>query len=198
MLRRSFLAAGGGAPLILGAENKSGSAKPVLGSGAIPTKSPTTGASFPPTSNTATPTACAKIRRATSTSTTPSTLPAKASDSMVVFDAKGKFVKSWGKEFKGGAHGLHIRKEGSTEYLYLCDTKRAVVVKTTLDGEEVFKLGYPSEAEPYRQPDGRRSSTAPPISPSPPTATSTSATATAPATSTNTTPSGEVHPHLRR
>ena len=31
---------------------------------------------------------------------------------MVVFDAKGKFVRSWGKEFRGVAHGLHIRKEG--------------------------------------------------------------------------------------
>jgi hypothetical protein len=67
-------------------------------------------------------------------------------DTMVVFDAKGKFVKSWGKEFKGGAHGLHIRKEGSTEYLYLCDTKRSLVVKTTLAGEEVFTLTYPKEA----------------------------------------------------
>ena len=71
-------------------------------------------------------------------------------DTMVVFDANGKFVKSWGKEFVGGAHGLHIRKEGSAEYLYLCDTKNAVVVKTTLDGEQVWKIGYPEEAEPYR------------------------------------------------
>ncbi len=44
---------------------------------------------------------------------------------MVVFDRKGKFVRSWGKEFKGGAHGLHIRSEGRDEFLYLCDTKRA-------------------------------------------------------------------------
>jgi hypothetical protein len=75
---------------------------------------------------------------------------------MVVFDPKGKFIKSWGKEFKGGAHGLTIRKEGSTEFLYLCDTKRAVVVKTTLDGEEVFSLGYPKESEVYAKgnPDG--------------------------------------------
>ena len=71
-------------------------------------------------------------------------------DSMVVFDAKGKFVKSWGKEFQGGAHGLHIRKEGSQEFLYLCDTKRAIVVKTTLEGEEVFTLGYPKESEFYK------------------------------------------------
>jgi DNA-binding beta-propeller fold protein YncE len=70
---------------------------------------------------------------------------------MVVFDAKGKFIKSWGKEFKGGAHGLHIRKEGSTEFLYLCDTQRGLVVKTTLNGEVVFTLGYPGEAEPYKE-----------------------------------------------
>ena len=77
-------------------------------------------------------------------------------DTMVVFDAKGKFIKSWGKEFKGGAHGLHICKEGRTEYLYLCDTKRALVVKTTLNGEEVFTLGYPEQAEPYQGgPDGK-------------------------------------------
>ncbi|HEY7210025.1 MAG TPA: hypothetical protein VH477_07110 [Bryobacteraceae bacterium] len=78
-------------------------------------------------------------------------------DSMVVFDAKGKFVKSWGKEFKGGAHGLTIRREGSTEYLYLCDIKRGLVVKTTLNGEEVFTLGYPKESEPYSKPgpDGK-------------------------------------------
>jgi sugar lactone lactonase YvrE len=71
-------------------------------------------------------------------------------DTMVVFDSKGKFVKSWGKEFKGGAHGLHIRKEGSKEFLYMCDTKRALVVKSTLDGEEVFTLGYPKESDAYK------------------------------------------------
>jgi sugar lactone lactonase YvrE len=74
----------------------------------------------------------------------------ESSDSMVVFDPKGKFIKSWGKEFKGGAHGLHIQKEGSTEFLYLCDTKRALVVKSTLDGEEVFTIGYPKESEQYK------------------------------------------------
>ena len=78
-------------------------------------------------------------------------------DSMVVFDPSGKFVKSWGREFCGGAHGLHIQREGSNEFLYLCDTKRAVVVKTTLNGEEVFSLGYPKEAAPYAAPgpDGK-------------------------------------------
>ena len=40
-------------------------------------------------------------------------------DTMVVFDKHGKFVRSWGSEFEGGAHGLHIRREGSDEFLYL-------------------------------------------------------------------------------
>jgi hypothetical protein len=81
----------------------------------------------------------------------------ESSDSMVVFDAKGKFFKSWGKEFKGGAHGLHIRKEGSTEFLYLCDTKRGVIVKATLDGEEVYSLGYPEQSDAYKPgADGKR------------------------------------------
>jgi sugar lactone lactonase YvrE len=70
-------------------------------------------------------------------------------DTMVVFDPKGKFVRSWGAEFKGGAHGLTLRKEGSTEYLYLCDTKRALVVKTTLKGEKVWEAGYPKDAPGY-------------------------------------------------
>ncbi|MFZ0276025.1 MAG: hypothetical protein WA254_11740 [Candidatus Sulfotelmatobacter sp.] len=31
-------------------------------------------------------------------------------DTMVVFDQKGKFVRSWGRQFKGGAHGLTLGK----------------------------------------------------------------------------------------
>src|SRR5438270_7536188 len=81
----------------------------------------------------------------------------ESADSMVVFDGKGKFVKSWGREFKGGAHGLHIRKEGSTEYLYLCDTARGVIVKATLDGETVWSVGYPEQSEAYKpNADGKR------------------------------------------
>jgi hypothetical protein len=70
-------------------------------------------------------------------------------DSMVVFDHKGRFVRSWGREFDGGAHGLHIRREGGQEFLYLCDTKRAVTVKATTSGEVVWTLGYPKESAQY-------------------------------------------------
>jgi len=70
-------------------------------------------------------------------------------DTMVVFDQHGKFVRSWGAEFQGGAHGLHIRREGSDEFLYLCDTKRAIVAKATTKGEIVWQFGYPKESPKY-------------------------------------------------
>ena len=55
-------------------------------------------------------------------------------DTMVVFDHNGKFVRSWGRQFKGGAHGLTIRKEGSEEFLYLSDYEHGIVTKRTLKG----------------------------------------------------------------
>jgi hypothetical protein len=55
-------------------------------------------------------------------------------DTMVVFDEKGKFVRSWGPQYAGGAHGLHIRKEGRDEFL---------------GGELVWQLGYPKESPKY-------------------------------------------------
>ena len=146
--RRTFLT-GLAAPLILGATNKSGSKKPILGEGEHTYEVTHNWGELPADIQYGnTHGVCEDSRghiyihhTVYSTSEKP--------DSMVVFDHKGKFVKSWGKEFKGGAHGLHIRKEGKQEFLYLCDTKRGLMVKTTLDGEEVFTLGYPKEAEPY-------------------------------------------------
>jgi hypothetical protein len=71
-------------------------------------------------------------------------------DAMVVFDSDGKFVASWGPEFMGGAHGLHIHKEGGEDFLYLCDKNRAIVMKTTIKGEKVWTIGYPDESYAYR------------------------------------------------
>src|ERR1700757_3109823 len=50
-------------------------------------------------------------------------------DSVVVFDDKGKFVRSFGAMFAGGAHGLFLNKEGRTEYLYFADEKHGIVSK---------------------------------------------------------------------
>jgi hypothetical protein len=74
---------------------------------------------------------------------------AECEDAIVVYDADGKFIKSWGKEYKGGAHGLHIVTEGSEQFLYLCDPPRGLAAKTSLDGEVVWQRGVPEESGLY-------------------------------------------------
>ena len=73
-------------------------------------------------------------------------------DAILVFDAAGSFIKSWGREFKGGAHGLHLAREGRDEFLYLCDTNRRLVIKTTLEGKEAWRLDASAFGDLYNDP----------------------------------------------
>jgi hypothetical protein len=73
-------------------------------------------------------------------------------DAILVFDERGSFIKSWGREFKGGAHGLHLVREGREEFLYLCDTNRRLVVKTSLDGKEMWRLDASAFGDIYNDP----------------------------------------------
>ncbi len=73
-------------------------------------------------------------------------------DAIVVFDPEGKFVRSFGKEYHGGGHGIDIRKEGGEEFLYLCDVKNNLVAKTNLQGEQVWTKRKPEEANVYTAP----------------------------------------------
>jgi len=77
----------------------------------------------------------------------------KCDDAIAVFDKNGKFLTSWGSRFKGGGHGLDIRKEGHHEYLYHCDTAHRQVVKTDLDGKVIWEMGQPAEARVYKPGD---------------------------------------------
>ncbi|HEY7308176.1 MAG TPA: twin-arginine translocation signal domain-containing protein [Gemmataceae bacterium] len=72
-----------------------------------------------------------------------------AMDTIVVFDPKGKYVRSFGKGYYPGGHGIDVRKEGGEQFLYLCDIHNRQVIKTNLKGEEVWKLCYPIEAGVY-------------------------------------------------
>lgn len=154
--RRTFLT-GLSAPLILGATNKSDSNKPILGEGDHKYEVTHDWGELPATIKYGNTHGVCHDSHGRIYIHHTVNAGSESSDTMVVFDKKGKFIKSWGKEFKGGAHGLHIHKEGNQEFLYLCDTKRAVVVKTTLDGEQVWSIGYPKESEPYAKgmPDGK-------------------------------------------
>ncbi len=71
-------------------------------------------------------------------------------DTVVVFDPDGKYVRSFGQEYAGGGHGIDIREEDGTEYLYLSDTFNRQAVKCDTQGEWLWKKRYPREAGVYQ------------------------------------------------
>jgi hypothetical protein len=72
-------------------------------------------------------------------------------DTIVVFDKDGKFVRSFGKEYYRGGHGIDIRKEAGEEFLYLSDIHHRHVSKTNLKGELVWRRTYPTEPGVYKK-----------------------------------------------
>ena len=167
--RREFLAAAAAAPLspiLLGVQDKAGQRAPVMGTGAHTYEAIHDWGVLP-----------AHIKWGNTHGVVQDSnghiyvhhtvhATSESPDSMVVFDDTGKFVRSWGKEFRGVAHGLHIQKEGRDEFLYLSVNAanpkatpqpelHAVVIKATPRGEIVWKIQGPPEFEGYRPgPDG--------------------------------------------
>jgi hypothetical protein len=170
MNRREFLAAAGAAPLagpiLLGLQDKAGTKAPVLGSGAYVYEALHDWGTLPATirwGNTH-----GVVEDAQGHIYVHHTVHASSdsADTVVVFDDKGRYVRSWGAQFKGVAHGLHLRKEGKDEFLYLTANAanpkatpqpgtQAAVVKTTLKGEVVWTIQGPPDIAAYRPgPDG--------------------------------------------
>lgn len=77
----------------------------------------------------------------------------QSEDAVCVFDPQGNFIKSWGKQFKDGAHGMFLSREDGKEFLYLADYAQQKIVKTTLDGEVVFSIGQPDRPDIYDSPE---------------------------------------------
>lgn len=65
-------------------------------------------------------------------------------NNVLIYNSSGRLIKSWGNSYPG-AHGLTLMEEGGEEFLYITDTKRHEVIKTTLSGREIMVLPYPKE-----------------------------------------------------
>lgn len=72
--------------------------------------------------------------------------------SVMIFDPDGNLLDAWGDEYAPGAHGMILNKEADGEYLYLTATNQNFMAKTTLDGEEVLRIGTPDRPEIYAEP----------------------------------------------
>ena len=69
---------------------------------------------------------------------------------VMVFAPDGTFLRSWGKQFAGGLHGMCLVKEGKEEFLYITHLARHEVLKTTLEGEVLWSRGVPMESGLYQ------------------------------------------------
>jgi hypothetical protein len=163
--RRQFLQAAAAAPLVspilLGASDKAGAKRPVMGEGAYAYEAEHDWGQLP--ASIAFGNTHGVVEDAQGHIYVHHTVHATSvsSDTVVVFDGKGRFVRSWGPQFRGVAHGLHLRKEGKEEFLYITANAaspkmtpqpgtQAAVVKTTLTGEVVWTIQGPPPVDAYK------------------------------------------------
>ncbi len=72
--------------------------------------------------------------------------------SIFVFDADGKYVRSFGNQFQGGGHGLEVRDEDGQEFLYVCAYQQVkAFAKLDLLGEVVWTQHAPMKSSIYAE-----------------------------------------------
>ncbi len=69
-------------------------------------------------------------------------------NNIIIYGKTGRVLDTWGTEFPG-AHGLTICDDGLEECLFITDTDRHQVFKTTLSGRILMTLDYPAESGAY-------------------------------------------------
>ena len=70
-------------------------------------------------------------------------------NNVLIYNSNGQLMDSWGHDFPG-AHGLTLHDENGTEFLYITDTVRHQVYKTTLDGTVLLSIDTPLDAGIYK------------------------------------------------
>lgn len=73
-------------------------------------------------------------------------------NNILIHDKSGKLLKTWGHEFPGG-HGLTIHKANGEDFLFITDTEKHEVYKTTIDGRKLLTISYPAEISAYTTKD---------------------------------------------
>lgn len=69
-------------------------------------------------------------------------------NNILIYNTDGKLLDNWGHDFPGG-HGLTLHNENGAEFLYLTDTAKHQVYKTTIDGKVLLTIDTPLDAGIY-------------------------------------------------
>lgn len=70
---------------------------------------------------------------------------------IVVFSPDGKFLRSFGPT---RIHGLELREEDGTEYIYAARPADHEVIKIRLNGDPIWSIPFPAEAGIYKDANG--------------------------------------------
>jgi sugar lactone lactonase YvrE len=71
-------------------------------------------------------------------------------NNVLVYNKSGKLLDSWGHDFPG-AHGLTIQEAGGEDFLFITDTNKHEVYKTTINGKLLHTIAYPAETGFYKK-----------------------------------------------
>lgn len=72
-------------------------------------------------------------------------------NNILIYNKSGRLLDSWGHEFPG-AHGLTLADENGVEFLFITDTVKHQVYKTSMDGKILLTIDVPLEAGIYKNP----------------------------------------------
>jgi hypothetical protein len=73
-------------------------------------------------------------------------------NNVLIYNKSGKLLDTWGHDFPG-AHGLTLVNENGTEFLFITDTVKHQVYKTTMDGKVLLTIDVPLETGVYKKPE---------------------------------------------
>jgi peptidylamidoglycolate lyase len=71
-------------------------------------------------------------------------------NNVIIYNKSGSFIESWGTDFPG-AHGLTIQNTGKEDLLFITDTAKHQVYKTTIDGKILLTIDPPADIPAYRK-----------------------------------------------
>jgi sugar lactone lactonase YvrE len=71
-------------------------------------------------------------------------------NNIIIYNKSGKSTGSWGSEFPG-AHGLTVQHNGKEDFLFITDTNRHQVYKTTIDGKILLTIDPPADLPAYQK-----------------------------------------------
>jgi peptidylamidoglycolate lyase len=70
-------------------------------------------------------------------------------NNIIVYNKSGRLIDTWGTEFPG-AHGLTVQNSGKEDFLFITDTNKHQVYKTTIDGKILLTIDAPADIAIYK------------------------------------------------